>query len=38
MNWGWEGSYNGWYSAGNFNPADRTYNWRPSMITNIKPQ
>jgi hypothetical protein len=38
MNWGWDGINNGWYSSGNFNPGNKTYNWRPSMITNIKPQ
>ncbi len=37
MNWGWDGSYDNWYSAGNYNPSDRTYNWKPTMITNIKP-
>ncbi len=37
MNWGWGGDYNGWYSAFNFNPADRTYNYAPDMVTNIHP-
>ena len=36
MNWGWDGSYDAWFSSGNFNPYNTSYNWRPEMITNIK--
>ena len=36
MNWGWSGSFNGWFSSGNFNPSNTSFNWRPDMITNIK--
>jgi hypothetical protein len=36
MNWGWNGSYNGYYSNGNFNPAGTSYNWRPDMVSNIR--
>lgn len=37
MNWGWSGSYDGWYSFNNFNPADRTYNYDTKMHYNITP-
>lgn len=36
MNWGWDGSYNGSYVNGNFNPAGKSYNWNPEMVTNIR--
>lgn len=37
MNWGWDGSYNGWYSFNNFNPGDYTFNYKTGMVYNIKP-
>jgi hypothetical protein len=37
MNWGWNGSYNGWYSFNNFNPGDHTFNYKTGMVYNIKP-
>lgn len=38
MNWGWyNGSYNGYYSYNNFNPAGTTYNNNKKMIYNIIP-
>jgi hypothetical protein len=37
MNWGWNGSYNGWYSFSNFNPGGDTYNYKVGIVTNIKP-
>lgn len=37
MNWGWEGTYNGWYSFNNFNPGDYTFNYKTGMVYNIKP-
>jgi len=36
MNWGWDGTENGWFSFQNFNPND-TYNIRTKMIYEIKP-
>lgn len=38
MNWGWNDSnYDGWYAFNNFNPGDRTYNYKSSVIVGIKP-
>jgi hypothetical protein len=37
MNWGWDGSYNGWYSFNNFNPGEHTFNYKTGMVYNIKP-
>lgn len=37
MNWGWGGSYDGWFSFDNFNPASTTYNDNKKMIYNITP-
>lgn len=37
MNWGWDGTYNGWYSFNNFNPGDHTFNYKTGMVYNIKP-
>ncbi len=37
MNWGWNGSYNGWYSFNNFNPGEHTFNYKTGMVYNIKP-
>ncbi len=36
MNWGWSGSFNGWYSAYNFNPNGIAYNYHPSMTVGIR--
>ncbi|WP_426329191.1 C10 family peptidase [Pedobacter sp. R-06] len=36
MNWGWNGSYNGWYAFDNWNPAPGyTFNYKKGMITDI---
>jgi hypothetical protein len=35
MNWGWDGQYNGYYSAGGFNPGQSAYNTSNTMIYNI---
>ena len=37
MNWGWGGSYNGWYSFNNFNPGEHTFNYKRRIVYNIKP-
>jgi len=37
MNWGWGGSYNGWFAFNNFNPANTNYNSNTKMIHNIIP-
>jgi len=49
MNWGWNGSYNGWYMVGDFGPTitnfrdvyrddfEGTYNYKNIMYYNIKP-
>ena len=35
MNWGWEGTYNGWFYADNANPGSDNYNWARTEIVNI---
>jgi hypothetical protein len=37
MNWGWSGQYDGWYGFQGFNPGSYTFNYKPAMITNIRP-
>jgi len=37
MNWGWGGSYDGYYSYNNFNPANSNFNNNKKMIYNIIP-
>lgn len=37
MNWGWDGSYNGWFSTHNFNPGSSTFNYKRGMVHNIIP-
>jgi hypothetical protein len=37
MNWGWQGSNDGYYAFNNFNPSTNTFNYKPGMITNIRP-
>lgn len=37
MNWGWRGLHNSWYAYNNFNPSNRTYNYKVKMVYNIKP-
>jgi len=37
MNWGWTGLHNSWYAYNNFNPGNRTYNYKVKMVYNIKP-
>jgi hypothetical protein len=38
MNWGWDGSSNGWYAAGNFNPSGTSYNYTGwlSMVSGFR--
>lgn len=36
MNWGWGGSWNGWYSAYNWNPSTLTFNYQRKMVTGIR--
>ncbi|MBZ4037141.1 C10 family peptidase [Flavobacterium sp. 17A] len=37
MNWGWSGSYDGWYSFNNFNPSTYSFNYEAKMYYNIIP-
>ncbi|MEK7720033.1 MAG: C10 family peptidase [Bacteroidota bacterium] len=37
MNWGWAGSYDGFYAFDNFNPDNHTFNYRSGVVVNIKP-
>lgn len=37
MNWGWDGRYDAWYGYNGFNPSTDTFNYKPDMITNIRP-
>lgn len=37
MNWGWNGSFNGWYATGDFTPSNLTFNYQNKMIVEIKP-
>lgn len=37
MNWGWEGTYDGWFSLNNFNPGNSSYNYQRGMVYNINP-
>ena len=37
MNWGWGGSYNGWFSYSNFNVAGSNYNENIKMVYRIIP-
>ena len=37
MNWGWNGSYNGWYAFNDFAPGNYTFNYRTKMIYHINP-
>jgi streptopain len=36
MNWGWDGSWNGWYSSSNFNPGGGDFNYQSAVIVGIK--
>jgi Peptidase C10 family len=36
MNWGWNGSWNGWYSSTNFTAGGFNFNYLPKMVTNIR--
>lgn len=36
MNWGWDGSYNGWFAFNNFNPGSWTFNYQTKMVYNIR--
>lgn len=37
MNWGWNGSYNGYYAFNNFNPGSSDYDFKSKVIVNIEP-
>ena len=37
MNWGWNGSNNGWYAFNNFNPDGNTFNYQSGVVVNIRP-
>lgn len=37
MNWGWDGSFNGWYAYNNWNPGTRNYQYWHHFIHNLKP-
>ncbi|MBB6680267.1 C10 family peptidase [Aequorivita sp. 609] len=37
MNWGWNGTYNGWYSFDDFSPGPYNFTNELKMIYNIKP-
>ncbi len=37
MNWGWNGSLNGYFGFDNWNPSTYTFNYERKMIYNIKP-
>lgn len=36
MNWGWDGSYNGWYGFGTYNPGGQNYNANLHVIKGIR--
>lgn len=35
MNWGWNGTYNGYYAFNNFNPGDSEYNRNSEVVIQI---
>lgn len=37
FNWGWSGSYNGWFAIGNLNPGGSTFNQDNAIVIHIKP-
>ncbi|WP_138430393.1 C10 family peptidase [Fodinibius saliphilus] len=37
MNWGWNGSYDGWYAYNEFDPADSNYDRNSEVVINIHP-
>lgn len=37
MNWGWNNTFNGYYSFNNFNPDVHTFNYKRGMVYNINP-
>lgn len=37
MNWGWNGTYNGWYTGDDFSPGPYNFTNSLKMIYNIKP-
>lgn len=37
MNWGWGGSYNGWYATYDLTPGAENYNYHQSVVIGIKP-
>jgi len=37
MNWGWNGSSNGWFAFNNFNPGSYTFNYKTGAVINIHP-
>ena len=37
LNWGWSGSYNGWYGFNDFTPDSYSFNYKSGAVVNIKP-
>ena len=37
MNWGWGGSYNGWFAYNNWNPGTYTFNYKRAAVVDIRP-
>ncbi len=37
FNWGWSGSYDGWFTIGNLNPGGNTFNEDNAIVIHIKP-
>jgi hypothetical protein len=37
INWGWGGSYDGWFRASNLNPGGRNYNYHQKVVYGIRP-
>jgi hypothetical protein len=37
VNWGWGGSYDGYFQLNNLNPGSRTYNMNQQLIIGISP-
>lgn len=37
MNWGWGGSYDGWYSYSDWSPGSSSYDYGKKMVHNINP-
>jgi hypothetical protein len=37
MNWGWGGSFDGWYGFNDFTPGSNTFNYKSGAVVNIRP-